>query len=75
MEKKVQDIERVENKVENELKVKCQERERTDLVFSVSEMYFFFLGSWGSQDSLRLKLIINSRRQTRNGLSDTLIVH
>lgn len=24
MEKKVQDIERVENKVENELKVKCQ---------------------------------------------------
>ena len=30
MEKKVQDIERVDNKVENELKVKCQERERTD---------------------------------------------
>lgn len=30
MEKKVQDIERVENKVENELKVKCQKRDRTD---------------------------------------------
>ena len=44
------------------------------MYISVSEMYFFFLGSWGSQDSLRLKLIINSRRQTRNGLSDTLIV-
>ena len=31
MEKKVQDIERVENNVENELKVKCQKREREQI--------------------------------------------
>ena len=30
MEKKAEDTERVENKVENELKIKCQKRERTD---------------------------------------------